>query len=68
MDIQSAIIKGTKILKDKSILTASLDTEILIAKAINKDRKYVILNLKKKINKKNFINFKRLILHIFCLY
>ena len=61
MDIQSAIIKGTKILKDKSILTASLDTEILIAKAINKDRKYVILNLKKKINKKNFINFKRLI-------
>ena len=48
MDIQSAIIKGTKILKDKSILTASLDTEILIAKAINKDRKYVILNLKKK--------------------
>ena len=61
MDIQSAIIKGTKILKDKSILTASLDTEILIAKAINKDRKYVILNLKKKINQKNFINFKRLI-------
>ena len=61
MDIQSAIIKGTKILKDKSILTAGLDTEVLIAKAINKDRKYVILNLKKKINKKNFINFKRLI-------
>ena len=48
MDIQSAIIKGTKILKDKSILTAGLDTEVLIAKAINKDRKYVILNLKKK--------------------
>ena len=61
MDIQSAINEGAKILKDRSILTANLDSEILMSKAINKDKKYILLNLKKKINNKELLNFKSLI-------
>ena len=44
MNIQSAIIEGTNILKDKDINSAKLDSEILLASAIDKDRKYLILN------------------------
>ena len=61
MNIHSAIIEGTKILKDKYISTARLDSEILLAKTINKDRKYVLLNLHKKLEKKYINNFKILI-------
>ena len=32
-----------KVLKDKLILTADLDTELLLAKAINKSREYIFL-------------------------
>ena len=61
MDIQSAIIEGAKILKDQSILTANLDSEILMSKAIDKDKKYILFNLKKKINNEELLNFKSLI-------
>ena len=61
MNIETAIITGTKVLKERLIPTPSLDSEILLAKVINKDRKYVVLNSKKKISKKNFISFQRLI-------
>ena len=47
MNISFAIDEGTKILKEKSIITASLDAEILMAQAINKDRKFILLNLNK---------------------
>ena len=55
MNIQSALIEGLNILKNKSILSAKLDSEILMAKALGKKREYIILNndkiiLKKKIN------------------
>ena len=33
MNINSAVIEATNVLKDKSILSAQLDTEILMAKA-----------------------------------
>ena len=45
MKIYSAVIEGANVLKDKSILSAQLDTEILLAKALNKNREYIILNL-----------------------
>ncbi len=61
MNIETAIREGVKILKDKDILTALLDTELLMAKAVNKDRKYVLLNFYKKLNKKKLIDFKKLI-------
>ena len=44
MNINSAISHGSKILKNKSISSSQLDSEILMSKAINKDRKYILLN------------------------
>ncbi len=61
MDIQSAIIDGINILKQKYIKTAELDAEILMAKAIGKDRKYLILNNNKYLDIKNLKYFKKLI-------
>ena len=61
MNIQSAIIKGTNILEEKYILTAKLDTEILMAEAIGKDRKYVILNNEKDLQFNDLKCFIKLI-------
>ena len=62
MDIQSAINEGENILKSKFIETAKLDTELLMSKAINRDRKYTILNNKKKVDEKQLKIFRNLIL------
>ena len=43
MNINSAVINGAKVLKDNFISNPHLDSEILMAKAIDKDRKYVLL-------------------------
>ena len=61
MNIQLAIIEGTSILKGKHIQSAQLDTEILMAKALGKDRKYIILNNNKDIHSKSLSYFKELI-------
>ena len=61
MNIKSAIIKGTNILKTKFIQTAQLDAEILMAKTINADRKYIILNHDKNLNEESLKYFNKLI-------
>ena len=61
MNIQSAINEGESILKDKSIQTAKLDAEILMAKSIEKDRKYIILNNNQNLEEENLRYFKDLI-------
>jgi release factor glutamine methyltransferase len=61
MNIQSAINEGETILKNKHIQTAKLDAEILMAKAIKKDRKYIILNNNKDLKEKNLKCFQNLI-------
>ena len=61
MNIKSAIIIGTNILKDQYIQTAQLDTEILMAKAIDEDRKYIILNDQKNLKDTNLKYFEKLI-------
>ena len=61
MNIQSAIIEGANILKNKSINSAKLDSEILLASVIEKDRKYLILNDDQNIKEKNLIHFQKLI-------
>ena len=61
MNIHSAVIEATNFLKDKSILSAQLDTEILMAKALDKDREYVILNHYKILNNENLDYFKKLV-------
>ena len=61
MNIQSAIIDGAKILKNKFIINANLDSEILMAQALKKNRKFVILNLDFIIKKKDLEIFYKLI-------
>ncbi|WP_440613451.1 peptide chain release factor N(5)-glutamine methyltransferase [Candidatus Pelagibacter sp. HIMB1748] len=61
MNIQSAITQGAKILKDKFCLNPYLDSEILMSKAINKDKKYLIINSQEKIKEINLNLFLKLI-------
>ena len=61
MNIHSAIIEGAKLLKSKNILSANIDSEILMAKAIKKDKNYILINLKEKVNNQNLKIFKKLI-------
>jgi release factor glutamine methyltransferase len=61
MNIQSAIIQGTNILKEKYIHTAKLDTEILMTEVLGKDRSYIVLNDDKNLKDENLKHFKKLI-------
>ena len=61
MKINSAILEGAKFLRSKYISTSYLDSEILMAKAINKNRKYVLMNLDKNLLYKDFKNYLKLI-------
>ena len=61
MNINLVLNEGIKILKKNFINNSQLDSEILLAKTINKDRKYILLNLNKNINKIEFENFNKLI-------
>ena len=61
MNIYNAIKEGTKILKKNDVKFSALDSEILLAKALKKKRKYLILNLDKTLNKKNLEIYKNLI-------
>ena len=61
MNINLAIKEGSKILKSKFIPNPQLDAEILMAKTINKDRNYILLNSSIPINKSDLNNFYKLI-------
>ncbi|MDB3943302.1 peptide chain release factor N(5)-glutamine methyltransferase [Candidatus Pelagibacter sp.] len=61
MNIQSALTEGLNILKNKFILSAKLDSEILMAKALGKKREYIILNNNKIIKEQNLKYFKKLV-------
>ena len=61
MDIQSALKKGQSILIDNNIISAKLDSEILMSQAIRKNKKFIILNLNKEIKKRDLDFFDNLI-------
>ena len=61
MDIQSALKKGQSILIDNNIISAKLDSEILMSQAIRKNKEFIILNLHKEIEKKDFNYYEMLI-------
>ena len=56
MNIKSAIIDGASILKRKFISSANLDSEILMAKTLQTDRHFILLNSHNNINKNDFCN------------
>jgi len=62
MNVRQAIFNAKKVLTKNQIKSAGLDCEILLSKVLQKDRKYVILNLDKKLNEKNISDFSDLIL------
>jgi len=61
MNIGLAIKEGSKILRNKFISNSQLDAEILMAKTINKDRNYILLNYNNSINKNDLKYFNKLI-------
>ncbi len=61
MNLQSVLNEGSKFLKNNNIPNSKLDSEILMSKIINKDRKFIILNNNYKLSNKSFIDFKELI-------
>ena len=61
MNINLAIKNGSKILRKKFIPNSELDTEILMAKTINKDRNYILLNSNKFLNQNTLKYFFNLI-------
>ena len=52
MKIQNAVNEGSQILKFFKNKTPLLDSEILMSKAIRKDRHFIILNPDRNIKKK----------------
>ena len=62
MNIEIAIKKGCQKLKNNNIRSALLDSELLLSKVIKKDRKFILLNLDKKLNQNDQDKFKDLIL------
>ncbi len=61
MNINLAINQGSKILRKKFIPNPILDSEILMAKTINKDRKNILLNSDNILNKNDLNFFYKLI-------
>ena len=61
MNIQTAIKNASRVLKRRKIKSHLLDTEILMSKTLNKDRKFIFLNEKIILNKNEFCNFQDLI-------
>ena len=61
MNIQETLNKAVKILNKSNIKNSYLDSEILLSKTINKDRKYIILNSQEQLSKKSLKNFSNLI-------
>ena len=61
MNLQTALNEASYLLKKKKIISASLDSEILLSHVIKKNREYILLNLKKDLKKKYIHEFEFLI-------
>ena len=61
MNINLAVNQGSKILRSKFISNPQLDSEILMAKTINKDRNYILLNPNRVLKRNNLNYFYNLI-------
>ena len=52
---------GNKLLKKKNIITYRLDSELLLSKALNKNREDLLIDLNTNIKKEEFDSFKKLL-------
>ena len=62
MNIQELIHHGSRILKKNDVISYSLDSEILMSKAIQRDRGYIMLHLDENLDKKISDYYKDLII------
>ena len=61
MNIVNTLNKAVYDLNQFDIKQANLDSEIILSHVIKKDRKYIILNFKEKLNKEKIKRFNKLI-------
>ena len=61
MKIETAIQSALKKLQNSNIKSALLDSELLLAKVINKSREFVILNSKEKISDEKYYKFQNMV-------
>ena len=61
MNIENTLNHGMNILKANRIANPYLDSEILLSKSINKDKKHIILNLKEILSKEQLNDFNTFI-------
>ena len=61
MNIENVIQKASLDLKRNNIKSPLLDSEILMSQVLKKDRKFILLNLKKELNNIQYQKFKKLI-------
>jgi len=61
MNIETAIKNASIELKKNNIKSPQLDCELLMSKVLNKDRKYIILNLKKELEHDLCDRFEKLV-------
>ncbi len=62
MNYLSILNYGNKILKSKKITSYKLDTELILAKVLNKSREEILTNLNLTLNEKDFYSFKKLLI------
>ena len=61
MNYEKVLTNATKTLERASIVNSKLDCEILLSNVLKINRENVLINLNKKINHQDFINFNKLI-------
>ena len=61
MNYKDAINLGSRTLKSNNIKSYNLDSELLLAKALNLTREEILINLQTQINQKKLLDFKKLI-------
>ena len=52
---------GSKLLREKNILSHTLDSEILLSKTLRKSREEILVNLDQEISEKNILKFEKFI-------
>ena len=62
MNINDAIKLGNEKLKKNNIKSSNLDSEIILSEVLNEDRKYLILNSRRKLSKNELNNYQDMII------
>ena len=61
MNNLEALDYGVKLLKQNKISSYNIDSELLLSNILNLSREHLLINLGKKIKKKNYYNYKKLL-------